>query len=140
MKKILFAAFAALAMFQTAWADYSKDNLVVQTKEGGESTYSLTTRPVMKFNGGEMILKSGSEEFKFALGNVQQIIFAGGQVFPKGDVNGDGIVDVSDANSAFNVVLGVVDASVYGGRADVNGDGVVDVADANEIINLILNN
>lgn len=140
MKKILFALIAVFSMFQPAWAGYSKDNLVVQTKEGATDNYSLTTRPVMKFDGGEMILKSGSTEFKYALGNVQQIVFAGGQETKKGDVNGDGIVDVSDVNILINIILGSDQASKYDGRADVNGDGSVDVADVNEIVNLMLNN
>lgn len=139
MKKILLALIAVFSMFQVAWAGYSKDNLVVQTKEGLTDSYSLTTRPVVKFNGGEMILKSAGAEVKYELGNIQQLVFAGGQESKKGDVNADGTVDVSDANILINIILGSDEASKYEGRADVNGDGTVDVADVNEIINLILN-
>ena len=56
----------------------------------------------------------------------------------KGDVNGDGIVDIADVNCAINVILGSEPAEKYEGRADVNGDGTVDIADVNEIINIIL--
>ena len=56
----------------------------------------------------------------------------------KGDVNGDGTVDVADVNAAINVILTLEPASKYNGRADVNGDGTVDVADLNAIINTIL--
>lgn len=49
-----------------------------------------------------------------------------------GDVNKDGVVDVSDANSvdndAFNGVSGYV-------ITDVNGDDIVDVSDANYVDN-----
>lgn len=58
----------------------------------------------------------------------------------KGDVNGDGTVDISDANIIINIILGNDDASNYDGRADVTEDGNVDVADVNATINIILNN
>ena len=55
----------------------------------------------------------------------------------KGDVNGDGVVDITDANILINVTLGKDSASKYAG-ADVTGDGVVDIADVNAVLNLIL--
>lgn len=63
-----------------------------------------------------------------------------GPVYDKGDVNGDGVVDVSDANIVINIILGNDDAANYDGRADVTGDGDVDVADVNALINIILGN
>ena len=54
-----------------------------------------------------------------------------------GDVNGDGVVDISDVNLCINVILGTASQSSYPG-ADVNGDGAVDIADVNAIINIIL--
>jgi len=57
----------------------------------------------------------------------------------KGDVNGDGFVDITDVNVILNIILGNDEASKYDGRADVNGDGNVDITDVNAIINIILN-
>lgn len=51
-----------------------------------------------------------------------------------GDANGDGVVDVTDANLVINVILGKPSEGI----TDVNGDGVVDVSDINLIINIIL--
>ena len=56
----------------------------------------------------------------------------------KGDVNGDGAVDISDVNCCINIILGTEPAGKYNGRADINGDGSVDIADVNAIINMIL--
>lgn len=53
----------------------------------------------------------------------------------KGDVNGDGIVDVSDINALINILLGSADSTP---AADVTGDGVVDVSDVNIVINIML--
>ncbi len=58
--------------------------------------------------------------------------------FKTGDVNGDGTVDISDANVLIDVILGYDVATKYDGRADVNGDGVVDISDANALIDMIL--
>jgi len=51
-----------------------------------------------------------------------------------GDVNGDGAVDVTDANLIINAILG----KDVEGNTDVNGDGTVDVSDINMVINIIL--
>ena len=48
----------------------------------------------------------------------------------KGDVNGDGTVDVADISAVISVMAGISDYK----NADVNGDGNVDVADISTII------
>ena len=58
--------------------------------------------------------------------------------FAAGDVNGDGIINISDANILINIILGKDIASNYNGRADVDGNGTVNISDANLTINLIL--
>ncbi len=58
-----------------------------------------------------------------------------------GDVNGDGLVTIADANAIISIILngtGSTDAATLG-RADVNGDGLVTIADANVVISIILN-
>ena len=58
----------------------------------------------------------------------------------RGDVTGDGKVDVSDVNAAINIVLELKTPGDYLGNADIEGnDNKVDVADVNAIINIILN-
>ena len=52
----------------------------------------------------------------------------------KGDVNGDGKVDVSDVTTLINVILGTTQSQA----ADVNEDGTVDVSDVTALINIIL--
>lgn len=58
--------------------------------------------------------------------------------YPVGDVNGDGIADINDANIIINILLGKDNAEKYDGRAFVTGKDVVDISDANAIINIIL--
>jgi hypothetical protein len=57
----------------------------------------------------------------------------------KGDVTGDGAVDVSDVMLTVNIILGLFDPpSLQFWAADYNGDGGVDVLDIVMIVNQIL--
>ena len=51
----------------------------------------------------------------------------------KGDVNGDGTVDVADISTIISVMAG----SATSAEADVNGDGSVDVADISTVISVM---
>lgn len=53
----------------------------------------------------------------------------------KGDVDGDGKVDVSDVNKLVNIILGKESANA---AANVDGIGAVDVNDINMLINILL--
>lgn len=54
----------------------------------------------------------------------------------KGDVNGDGVVDVADVSALIDIVLNS-DASASA-VADINEDGTVDVADVSALISIVL--
>ena len=53
----------------------------------------------------------------------------------RGDVNGDGTVDVADVNLVINIMLGKTSTNVLG---DINHDDNIDVADVNLVINIML--
>lgn len=53
----------------------------------------------------------------------------------KGDINGDGVLDVADASALIDMVL---NSGTCTEVAEVNGDGALDVADVTELITLIL--
>ncbi len=52
-----------------------------------------------------------------------------------GDINGDGIVDITDVNMVINMVLGKLEKT---SAADVDGSGDVDITDVNTVINIML--
>ena len=54
----------------------------------------------------------------------------------KGDVNGDGSVDVADIGCIIDVMAGMGDEKLKA-EADVNGDGSVDVADIGQVIDIM---
>ena len=55
-----------------------------------------------------------------------------------GDVDGSGIVDVSDVNAVINIILNRNTQADYPGNGDMDGNGYIDVEDVNAIINIIL--
>lgn len=65
-------------------------------------------------------------------------VSTGGTPHVPGDVNGDGIVDVSDVNIVINVMLGKNQDPQVKLWADLNDDGSVDVSDVNAVINIML--
>ena len=60
--------------------------------------------------------------------------------FVKGDANGDGKVDITDAKCIVNYLVGKPNTSFLSVAADANCDGVVDIADAVCIVNFVVGN
>lgn len=56
--------------------------------------------------------------------------------YKKGDVNGDGDVNIGDINALISIILGGEDNTE--GRSDVNGDTDVNIGDINAVIAIIL--
>lgn len=61
-----------------------------------------------------------------------------GSTWTRGDVNGDGEVNVADVNAVIDIILGGTADDNTSTRADVNGDDEVNIADVNTLIDLIL--
>ena len=57
---------------------------------------------------------------------------------PKGDVNGDGEVNITDVNCLIKIILGQVEPGFYEGREYVNDDDEVNISDVNAVIAIIL--
>ncbi|MCQ2289619.1 MAG: dockerin type I repeat-containing protein, partial [Muribaculaceae bacterium] len=95
---------------------------------------SNTSRPYYTGSGRSYLNFSSSRNFN----EYYTSLWPNTPDFKKGDVNGDGEVDVTDANILTNIILGKDSAGNYGGRADVDGNGSVDVSDANMVTNIIL--
>ena len=56
--------------------------------------------------------------------------------FIKGDVNGDGKVNVTDVTTLVNMILSVIEKDMI--KGDINGDGKINVTDVTALINIIL--
>ena len=68
-----------------------------------------------------------------AIGEI--IVQFGTEFREKGDINGDGNVDISDAQSILILIANGVDNPA----ADLNGDGKVDISDAQKVLIIIAN-
>ena len=64
------------------------------------------------------------------------VAIAGEQTSLKGDVNGDGEVNIADINAVIRMII----SSELGLKGDVNDDGEINIADVNAIIKIILGN
>ena len=87
-------------------------------------------------NGQSIRIMSGDYNLTLNLEEMTLVITR--NTYLKGDVDGNGKVDVTDVNIVVNIILGKDSADNYDGRADVNGVDGVDVSDVNAIVNIIL--
>ena len=56
----------------------------------------------------------------------------------RGDVNGDGVVDIDDLNAVINVMVHKNTDTGIEARADIDGNGMVDIDDLNVVINVMV--
>jgi hypothetical protein len=83
-------------------------------------------------------VKYREAEIRFEIpGDFKVYKFKQGEPQPglRGDVNGDGEVNIADINALIDMILAGNAAS----NGDVNGDGEVNIADINAVIDIILN-
>ena len=55
----------------------------------------------------------------------------------RGDINGDGLVNVADVTALIQIILNSTPVDLD--LADLNGDGLVNVADVTTLIQIVLN-
>ena len=75
---------------------------------------------------------SAGEQVRLAGVSTYTVVFPAATV--TGDVNSDGVVNISDINVLINMILAGNNAAT----GDVNGDGMVNISDINAVINIIL--
>ncbi len=102
---------------QSVTVTFNLDNVIDGWKYFAKSYY---------YSEGEQVSLAGTSTYT--------IVFPTPPV--KGDVNGDGEVNIADVNAAIDMVL----TGNKNERGDVNGDGEINIADINEVINIILKN
>ncbi len=56
----------------------------------------------------------------------------------KGDVNGDGNVNISDVTALINYLLSGNDSNIQPDNADMNSDGGINISDVTTLINKLL--
>ncbi len=119
--------------------------LVAPTEEGGHIMINDGTGEITLFDKFNIMEGVNTNNVNYVEGFVSvyndvleffPILVKGG--YPKGDVNGDGEVNIADVNCVIDVILGARSADDFEGRADVNEDTEVNIADVNAVIDIIL--
>lgn len=110
-------------------ADAESDYLISADKLGTELPLSD--------DGGQTSFKIGAGTWNLVLDLAKRtlVVTKPGQGL-RGDLNSDGLVDVSDVNICIDMVLGKQAQNLN--IADLNGDGQVDVSDVSALIDLVL--
>jgi len=138
MKKTIITMLIALVAMTISAETY---NYLKFTKTNGSTvTYSVEGLK-LTYDNANVTVSNVDGTSTIALAEVQDMYFsneAGGSDFVKGDVNNDGVVNISDALALINYILndsGDINLDV----ADCNGDNEINVSDALAIINYVLN-
>lgn len=115
---------------------YAEINLV----EGEKQTYTFESA-IEGVNDGDVLYIALRNPYYSNIGYIwgNEVPFTiGKEPLLKGDVTGDGNVDIEDVNAIINIILDTNVASNYPGDANVDGIGNIDISDVNSIINIVL--
>jgi len=110
-----------LAVGESKTVQFDFDNLVNGERYFGRLYY---------YSNGEMVRSTATPTYK--------VVFTSGDQPTKGDITGDGQVDIADVNFVINTMLGKNQDPESKTKADITGDGKVDIADVNAVINIML--
>lgn len=140
MKQLTVFLVLVVAVLAARGETFDFLNLASDAQHG--SSFAATGIKII-FSGNDAVVTSGGTTTRVDMNGVKYLEFSntrlsGDAPGVKGDVNGDGVVDVTDVNCVINIILGTSSPSDYVGITDVNGDGVVDIADVNELIKIIV--
>ena len=127
---------------------YSGDATAVtlRANETGDETQRTITGITNKYYDVTGLIDEGTYNYKVKAiytngtesnwSNIEEVTLFGNQTWIKGDVNGDGEVDVRDITALIDVIMNSVTDNP---RADVSEDGEIDVRDITALIDIIMN-
>ncbi len=110
---------------------------------GSDQCYSANGLRITYGDGDATVTTAENITHVLTLSDVSEMYFSeDASTALTGDVNGDGLVTIADANAIISIVLNGEDSTDAGtlALADVNGDGLITIADANAVIGIILGN
>lgn len=136
MKKILILLVMAMASLQLMADDYT----YMTFKNSDGSIASITSMGLtITFEDGKLIAVNGDETLTLDIGELNLMYFSATKaVNGRGDVNNDGIVNITDVMLTVNYVIGKTPSVFLQHNADLNSDGNINITDVMGIINIIL--
>ena len=114
-------------------------NSVVTGLEAGQWKLAIDVENIASGLTSEPINLSATQGFSIPAGGYR--VYVKGEPAPswlKGDVNGDGSVNISDIAKVIDLILGNQAPADVFTRADINGDGSVNISDVAALIDIIL--
>ncbi len=120
-------------------AAYVVEGIGFDSRDMGDLLTPFTRKPdpnadYQEYCGLSHVIKDGKIIYKGMRFNPNAVVIPG-------DVDGDGEITISDANSVIDiVVMGGNAGHTHSPAADANGDGEVTIADVNAIVTMIMDN
>lgn len=135
-KKILMAFVALWGVLQGAWS-YDYPYLTFQSADG--TTKSLSVESLfITFENGQLLATNVDGDEVLTLTDLTKMYFSDGTTALVGDVNRDGLVNITDVVCLVNYLLTSDDTGIDLVAADVNGDDEINITDAVTLLNIIL--
>lgn len=135
-KKILMTMFALWGVLQGAWCN---DYLYLTFQNADGATKSLSVESLsITFGDGKLMATNVDGEEVLSLTDLSKMYFSKNASTLIGDVNMDGLVNITDAVCLVNYLLTNDSTGINLLAADVNNDSGINITDVVSLINLIL--
>lgn len=135
-KKILMTFMALWGLMQGAWC-YDYPCLTFETTDG--TTKSLSVESLfITFENGQLLATNTDGDEVLPLSDLVKMYFSNNATALVGDVNMDGLVNITDVVCLVNYLLSGDETGIDLVAADVNVDSEINITDAVTLLNLIL--
>ena len=137
MKKTIITMLIALVALLSSAETYS---YLKFTRTNGSTVTCSVEGLKLTYDDSNVTVTNAEGTTTIALAEVQDMYFsneAGGATFKLGDVNNDGLVDVSDVSMLIDYILGKT-STINTEAANCDGQGGIDVTDVSTLIKMIL--
>ena len=115
-------------------------NFLNFVRNDGTTQQFAATGAKITFRDHKAVITNGASENTVVLAGLKHLVFGNTEIPSgdiRGDVNGDGVVDIADVNALVNVMLGNLKPSDLK-NPYVNDDDTVDISDVNAVIAILM--
>ena len=139
MKKTIITMLIALVALVSSAETYS---YLKFTKAGGTTVTCSVEGLKITYDSSNITVTNVDGTTTIALADVQDMYFSNeaGTTFTRGDVNGDGTVNITDVTLLISSVLSSDYSAIIEQAADMNGDGAVNITDVTLLISSVMGN
>ena len=135
--KYILSLLTAIVTLTTSATSY---NFLTFVKTDGNKVFFSVEGLIITYDDyAHAIIQNNVTSDTLNLTNLDYMFFSNdGSDSIRGDVNGDGEINIADVNALIYIILGNISDNDFASRADVNGDSEVNIADVNTLIDIIL--